>query len=73
MVEHIVWHIPGDSLKNFSGLSTKNDLIILSRWPFYLINYMNSMTICTLHFELLAGKPKVKLAAGSCLVIMVSL
>lgn len=65
--------IPGDSLKKFSGLSTKNDLLIWGHWPFYIINYVNCITSHSLHFELVAGESKVKFAAGLCLVIMVCL
>lgn len=63
--------IPGDSPKNMSGLSPKNDLVIWGHWPFYLINCVNCITSCTSHIELVASKPNVTFAARSSLVIMV--
>lgn len=64
---------PGDSSKNLSGPSTKHDLLIRRHWPFffYLINYVNCITSRTSHFELVAGKPEVKCALGSWLIITV--
>jgi len=59
--QHFTPSYPGDSPKNLSGLSTKNDLLILGHWLFFnLINYANCITSHISHFKLVAGQPEVK-------------